>query len=318
MVESDGNYRYYRVPQCGKSYSLADLQPVFAAHSVEWSIMGRDMPWYSVLTDERYKTEKPSRLLLNRFYESGKLHVQRVLNDVGLQSELSGKSVLDLGCGVGRLALEFARRGASVACVDQSVFHLALARQQLPKHGLSSPEVRDSGGSVQYLVNTPDLIASLGGRRFDLVHSVIVLQHAVAPIQAALMQQMCDVLRVGGVGWVQVPWKVGRGSPDSCDLEASIGQGGMQMHASPMDAIRAAFHARGCNATVDDIGGEFVDASPNPTHRSALVKFRRMVPWREAGHNVLGVPRLVLRGDRASSRDSELAKLIELRDRQVT
>ena len=93
------------------------------------------------------------------------------------------------------------------------------------------------------------------------------------------MQQMCDVLRVGGVGWLQVPWKV-PANKDSCDLEGSIGLGGMQMHATPMDAIRYAFQARNCNATVVDLGGEFVDGSPNPTHRSALVKFRR-VPWRE-------------------------------------
>ena len=181
MVEPDGNYRFYRVPQCGRSYSLAELQPVFAAHSVEWSIMGRDMPWWSVLTEDKYKREKPTRKVIASFYESGKLHVERVLADVGIEGALAEKSVLDLGCGVGRLALDFARRGASVACVDQSVHHLALARHQMPKQALSSEQL----ARIHYLVNGPDLIASVGGRRFDLIHSVIVLQHAVAPIQAA-------------------------------------------------------------------------------------------------------------------------------------
>lgn len=197
--------------------------------------------------------------------------MSRVLKDLDLPINLEGKNVIDFGCGVGRLAHDFAKRGANVACVDQSVFHLRLAKEQMSEQGLSS----EQAARVTFLCNTPDLIATVGGRRFDVVHSVIVLQHAVAPLQAALMQQMCDLLQVGGVGWLQVPHTVPTAYRRSCDLEASMKEGGMQVHATPMNDIRALFLSRGCTAMVVDAGGQFVDPKPVLDHRSAIVHFRR-------------------------------------------
>jgi cyclopropane fatty-acyl-phospholipid synthase-like methyltransferase len=48
----------------------------------------------------------------------------------------SGASVLDLGCGVGRHALELARRGYEVTGVDRTAAYLAEARERARKEGL--------------------------------------------------------------------------------------------------------------------------------------------------------------------------------------
>jgi SAM-dependent methyltransferase len=271
--ECGAQIRRYEVPHCGKNYSLAALHYSFAAHAVEWNIMGRDKPWWSVITSDEFKSKHPSRKALTNFYLSGAEHVDRVLSDLGMpRSALASKDVLDFGCGLGRLALTFAQHGARVACADQSVHHLALAQQTLPTLD------QTAAARVRYVVTTPDLIASVqGSESFDVVHSVIVLQHTVSPLQAALMQQMCDVLRPGGVGWVQVPYMVPT-IATGCDLDRWVRVGGMQMHATPMSGIQHAFSTRGCRATVRDGGGAYVDASPNPTHKSAIVTFSKPGP----------------------------------------
>ena len=49
-----------------------------------------------------------------------------------LPQDLSGRRVLDAGCGTGALALEAARRGASVVAIDLSATLLDLARSRMP------------------------------------------------------------------------------------------------------------------------------------------------------------------------------------------
>ena len=49
-----------------------------------------------------------------------------------LPTDLTGKRILDAGCGTGALAVEAAKRGASVVAVDVSAQLVALARERLP------------------------------------------------------------------------------------------------------------------------------------------------------------------------------------------
>ena len=49
-----------------------------------------------------------------------------------LPADLTGKRILDAGCGTGALAVEAAKRGASVVAVDVSAQLVGLARERLP------------------------------------------------------------------------------------------------------------------------------------------------------------------------------------------
>jgi magnesium-protoporphyrin O-methyltransferase len=60
-----------------------------------------------------------------------------------LPADLSGKRLLDAGCGTGALAVEAARRGAQVVAIDLSPTLVALARERVP-HELG-------GGSIEFL-----------------------------------------------------------------------------------------------------------------------------------------------------------------------
>jgi magnesium-protoporphyrin O-methyltransferase len=82
-----------------------------------------------------------------------------------LPEDLSGRRILDAGCGTGALAVEAARRGAEVVGIDVSPQLISIACERAP------PEVR---GRVQFL--SGDMLdAQLGD--FDHVVSMDVLIH---------------------------------------------------------------------------------------------------------------------------------------------
>eukprot|EP01047_Picozoa_sp_COSAG01_P042883 COSAG01_NODE_3772_length_5711_cov_67.083393_3_plen_180_part_00 len=73
-VGPDGHIRKFHVHVCKKEMSMAELYPVFAAHAMEWAIMGRDNAWWSVITDEKYKDNNQDLPVhvKDEFFASGK------------------------------------------------------------------------------------------------------------------------------------------------------------------------------------------------------------------------------------------------------
>ena len=82
-----------------------------------------------------------------------------------LPEDLSGTALLDAGCGTGALAIEAARRGASVLAIDLSPTLVDLARERLPQiAGPGSVEFRSGDmldprlGRFDYVVGMDSLI----------------------------------------------------------------------------------------------------------------------------------------------------------------
>ena len=82
-----------------------------------------------------------------------------------LPADFAGRSLLDAGCGTGALAVEAARRGASVTAIDIAGSLVGIARERAPK---------DLAGAIDFRVG--DLLdPSLG--RFDHVVAMDSLIH---------------------------------------------------------------------------------------------------------------------------------------------
>lgn len=81
---------------------------------------------------------------------------------------LTGKTLLDIGCGNGAFTAALARRGAQVVGIDVSPTGIALARQEHP-------------GIEWDVMSAYDDLQSRFGREFDLVVSLEVIEHLFDP-----------------------------------------------------------------------------------------------------------------------------------------
>lgn len=249
--------RQFFIEKCGYNVSIPDVYKAFAAHQVEWNLMGRDAPWWSVLTDPAFQNKQDISSDRKRgFYDSGVQHVQM------LNVNFENMRILDFGCGLGRLAFSFAAAAPNtrVTCLDQSVHHLKIAQREW--------RARGTAHNIDFVVSGPDLLSSLYPVRFDFVHSVLVLQHMVPALQTIYMEQFCDLLVPGGQGWLQIPHKT---PSDGCDLDRSIREGGMQMHFTTPRQIKEVFRRRGCIASLKNVGDMYVGGSC----RSTIVRFSK-------------------------------------------
>ena len=120
-----------------------------------------------------------------------------------LPSDLSGLTVLDVGCNAGFHAVEMKRRGAArVVGIDEDERYLAQARLAAEVLGVDLELVRLSVYDVAKL-----------GERFDLVLFMGVLYHLRHPLLAL------DLLREHAVGGRMVFQSMLRGSDDASPLD---------------------------------------------------------------------------------------------------
>lgn len=90
-----------------------------------------------------------------------------------LPEDLSGRRVLDAGCGTGALAVEAARRGAEVVAIDLSPTLVALARDRLPESlGGGSVEFR-SGDMLDEALGPFDHVVAMDSLIHYRAHDVV-------------------------------------------------------------------------------------------------------------------------------------------------
>ncbi|MFQ5585526.1 MAG: bifunctional 2-polyprenyl-6-hydroxyphenol methylase/3-demethylubiquinol 3-O-methyltransferase UbiG [Thermodesulfobacteriota bacterium] len=104
----------------------------------------------------------------------------------GIMGCLEGKRVVDIGCGGGVLAEEFAKAGAEVTGIDLSPLSIDVAREH----------ARQSGLSIDYRVLPVAQLLEEGGASYDAVICAEVLEH-VDDLEAFL-RDAAALLKEGG------------------------------------------------------------------------------------------------------------------------
>jgi SAM-dependent methyltransferase len=163
--------------------------------ATQWERFGRQDPYYGVYSVDEFRQGNLDDAALERFFASGAADVERALTLARRAAgpDFAPAAVLDHGCGVGRLVVNFARDAERVVGVDVSPSMLAEARRNCDRRGLGGVE----------LVRA-DRLGSLAPE-FDLVHSFIVLQH-IPPAQGIpIVETLARLVRPGGAGVLHLP-----------------------------------------------------------------------------------------------------------------
>jgi len=123
--------------------------------------------------------------LLNRFVDyAHQLGMRKALAYLEAQvGTLSGRQVLDLGCGRGRWVRQYAARGAQLTGVDISPEAIEVLSREMPQHRFLCQD-------LTRLSVTPD--------SFDVVNSVTVLQHLPEDQQERVLLLIQQALKPGG------------------------------------------------------------------------------------------------------------------------
>lgn len=108
------------------------------------------------------------------------------LNWIDQRAHLSGKKVLDVGCGGGILAESMANRGAEVLGIDLADKSLKVAEL----HRL------ESGANVQYQHISAEQLADTHAEQFDVVTCMEMLEHVPDP--SLVVKACADLCKPGG------------------------------------------------------------------------------------------------------------------------
>lgn len=203
------------------------LAAVVAETARFWETIGETAPHWSVITSSDFL---PDRIAENelRFFESAEPDrrlLLAILARIGRRPE-EFRTLVEFGCGVGRMTALFAPLFREVVGLDISRPHLRLAAQTMARFG---------HGNVRFVQVTPaDLHPETG---FDLWFSRIVLQHNPPPVIMHILDLMFRRLEPGGVTIFQVPtYQVGYAFDAASYLRGETGRH-LEMHVVPQRAV---------------------------------------------------------------------------------
>lgn len=174
-----------------------------------------------------------------RFWSVGEADLGRLLEAVGARIDPQN-TVLDVGCGVGRLTRALAARAGHVHGIDVSAEMLARARANLL--GVANVTLHQGNGSS---------LGAFADASMDAVVSLVVFQHIPDPaITLGYVREIGRVLRPGGWAAFQVsndPSIHAAGNPTPSRLKVALGRApkgqddpAWRGSAVMLDALRAA------------------------------------------------------------------------------
>jgi 2-polyprenyl-3-methyl-5-hydroxy-6-metoxy-1,4-benzoquinol methylase len=168
----------------------------------DWKRYGDHDPYFGVLSDPRFRGKTLDGSLRQEFFASGKAHAENLLQVIGQTlHDCPRGEALDFGCGVGRLTQGLAQFFSKVVGLDVAPGMIAEARRNAEIDGVSNVEYHSSLDMTQF---TP--------RRYDLVHSYIVLQHIPVQIGEAIIKNLIEAVSEGGIGALHITILPAKGS----------------------------------------------------------------------------------------------------------
>jgi len=204
-----------------------------------WNQLGKEDPYWSVLSSDHFRGE---RFEANEelFWSTGQGEVQRLLRWLSRNRLATPRHgvCLEFGCGTGRITDWLSKEFDSVLGCDISAAHLALAQRRFANNNVKH---------VRFLC--VDQLGELDSLpEFDLLFSVLVLQHNPPPVMAYILDKLLRRLRSGGIAYFQLP-TYGRGYSfivNDYVQRATQAEKEMEMHVLPQSYVFEIARRNGC------------------------------------------------------------------------
>jgi SAM-dependent methyltransferase len=157
-----------------------------------WDRHAQQDPMWAVLSDP---AKKGRRWDLREFMANGEREIALLMHQLAqLGMAPAPTSVLDFGCGIGRLTQALARRFDRVTGVDISPEMIALAR-----------EFNQYAAAVEYVCTGESDLRTLSDASYDLIYSNIVLQHVAPHASVEYLHAFFRLLKPSGILVFQLP-----------------------------------------------------------------------------------------------------------------
>lgn len=229
----------------------------------DWEHLARTDAYWSVITDDQFRQKNLDADARARFFASGEEAIDALFRTIRthVDPQFAPRRALDFGCGVGRVLLPLAGRCREVVGVDVSETMLAEAESNCREFGIGNAA----------LVKSDDALSAVRGP-FDLVHSVIVLQHIPPSRGVGIFRRLVDLIGPGGVGALHVTYAVPEPPPAPPPSSrwrvigwallsplrrsaAAASEPEMQMNAYPIDTLLGVIHAAGARWLHAELSG---------------------------------------------------------------
>ena len=155
--------------------------------------------YWSVISNNKYKTIN-SQEQLDEFYKSGIESTNYIKNKFEKYKKIFElwaieKRCLDFGCGCGRTLIHLAMYFDEIVGMDISQGHLDKANNIAKQLEISNIKLYKSDEDITIYDN------------FDLIYSVIVLQHIPPPLMKNYINQLLSILNDDGYAFLHIPIK---------------------------------------------------------------------------------------------------------------
>ncbi|MBN1339014.1 MAG: class I SAM-dependent methyltransferase [Bacteroidales bacterium] len=163
-----------------------------------WRIYGKKAPYFGVFGQERYRNENLTDDVFDGIFTDASDYVNGLFSVIHTRIDpgFSPGTILDFGCGPGRMLVPFSRFANRVTGLDISADVLEEARKNCEKFNVSNV----------FLLLSDDGLKSLKNEKFDLVHSFIVLQHLNVKRGEKIIRLLLESIKPGGMGVFHVTY----------------------------------------------------------------------------------------------------------------
>jgi len=157
-----------------------------------WKFYGRNAPYFGVFGQAEFLNDHLDNDKLDYFFQSGNQYVDHLFQTIHkiFSPRFKPATILDFGCGPGRMMIPFAKIAGMVTGMDISSEMLEEARKNCQGQSINNTRFLMADDNLKLIEN----------QRFDLVHSFIVLQHLHTKRGVKLFLKLIEKINKDGIG----------------------------------------------------------------------------------------------------------------------